>query len=346
MALKIFYSLVLPGDAEAPGSSESAADISPAALQRIPMEEAASGSLRILEGSVCAIGVFDGMHAGHRMLIEEALQDSRREGRRCVVLTFDRDPDDFFEKPDHMKLMDDTQRISSLADTGADAVISLVFDSTLAGMEPSAFMDEIFLPYTPSRIYVGEDFRFGFRAQGTAEDLRRWGGKHGMDVVAIPLLSDCGEAVTSSRIRRLLLGGDVTEANRLLGRPYAIHGDVVHGAGKGADMGFQTANLKISPERAVLSEGVYAAVARIGESVYPAAMSCGVSPTFEGERDANIEAHIIGFEGDLYGRGIELDVLERLRPMMKFDDIDVLIDTVKGDIDKSRILASDYLSKD
>ena len=294
-----------------------------------------------LDDAVIAIGVFDGFHKGHQHIVNSVIEDAKKADRRSALVTFDKDPDSLFKGDSHIKLMDNESRLRLLRDSGVDSVVVLGFNESLAGMNPEDFLDELFASLTPAKLYVGEDFRFGCKAMGDVETLRNWGQKHGMEVTPLPLMRVSGQPVTSTRIRRLLDLGEVADAASLLGHPYSISGIVVHGAGKGAGMGFQTANIKLPPELKALADGVYAGAASICGETYPVALSCGVSPTFEGERDANIEAHILDYEGDLYGKRIDIDVLEYLRPMIKFHDVDELIAAVKADIATTRRIVAE-----
>lgn len=290
------------------------------------------GDLSVLAGASCAFGVFDGVHEGHRFLIGRAVRRAHEHGRRAIALTFDIDPDQLFRAESHVKLMTDEDRLEMLSRSGVDAVVVLPFTREFAGLEPEAFLDALFGKYCPASVHVGYDFRFGCRAKGSVGTLNAWAVDRGMVVDACDLLKGDGETVTATRIRGLLAQGDIAQANELLGRPWRVAGTVERGRREGTDMGFATANLSIPANLRALGDGVYAARAYVGETqAYRAAVSMGVAPTFENAQ-ANCEAHLLDFEGDLYGREVTLEFLAYLRPMMKFDSLEELISTVMGNI--------------
>lgn len=288
----------------------------------------------LFDRACCAFGVFDGVHAGHRFIIGEAAAASERlGGARCVVVTFDRDPDELFAHGSLRKLMSNEARIRALASLPhVDAVAVLPFTREFAALAPDDFLEQTFgSAHVPAALHVGFDVRFGARAAGTVDDLAAWGASRGMSVVSHDLLVLDGAPVTSTRIRKLLSGGLIKQANALLGARYTAFGTVHPGRGEGADMGFATANLNVPEELRVLGDGVYAAYAHVLGVRYKAAVNVGVAPTFEGAT-ANMEVHILDFAGDIVGEQVEVEFVEWLRPMKKFDDVDVLIKTVMGNI--------------
>lgn len=285
----------------------------------------------VLAGSVCVFGVFDGFHIGHRFIVDSAAQAA--ESRRLAILTFDTDPDELFHPASLRKLMTNGDRLRTLCESGADAVIALPFTREFAAKSPRAFIEEVLAPGVPSQMHVGLDIRFGSRAAGTVETLREWGECSGMRVFAHDLFEKGGQPVTATRIRALLEECRLDEANELLGRSYTVSGTVEAGRGEGADMGFKTANLSIPDPFRVLGDGVYAAYAHIGGSRYKAAVSMGVPPTFADRATHNCEAHILDFDGNLYGQSLTLEFVEFLRPMMAFPSLDELVATVMGNID-------------
>ena len=289
-----------------------------------------AGAADALAGSSCAFGVFDGLHLGHRFLIGEALRDS---AERICALTFDIDPDELFRPERLRKLMTNESRIRSLASSGVDVVVVLPFSAGFAQLSPEAFLVSTFESAVPASIHVGSDVRFGKAAAGDVDTLRAWGESAGCRVEPHALVSEDGAPVTATRIRALLEAGAVEEANRLLGRPYVLEGTVVEGRHEGRDMGFRTANLQMPAMLQAIGEGVYAAYAHVGGAWYKAAVSVGVAPTFAEEATATCEAHLLDFEGDIYGERISLEFRHGLRAMRKFDSVDELIATVMGNID-------------
>lgn len=285
----------------------------------------------IFAGASCAFGVFDGLHVGHRFLLDQAISTRPNDGR-AIALTFDIDPDEVFHPDRLKKLMRNADRLAALDASGVDAVIVIPFNERFYTKAPEVFLDTTFPQGVPAHMHVGEDFRFGARAAGTVETLQRWGSRVGCEVHPHHLVSADGLPITATRIRLLLLECKLDEANRLLGHPYALSETVQRGRGDGADMGFATANLVVKPHDCVLGEGVYAAYATVDGMRYKAAVSVGVSPTFEASSTANMEAHILDFSGDLVGREIKIEFIKHLRPMIKFETAEELIATVTSNI--------------
>ena len=285
----------------------------------------------LFAGASCAFGVFDGLHTGHQYLIGQAV-GTRPAGGRAVALTFDIDPDEVFRPAGLKKLSRNADRLQALAASGVDDVVAIPFNERFYTKTPEAFLESAFPKGAPAHMHVGEDFRFGARAAGTVATLEAWGGRVGCQVHPHHLVSADGAPVTATRIRGLLLECRLEEANRLLGHPYVLRERVQPGRGEGADMGFATANLVVKPHDRVLGEGVYAAYATVDGARYKAAASVGVSPTFEASSTANMEVHILDFEGNLVGRDIVVEFVKHLRPMMKFDAVEELVAAVTADI--------------
>ena len=286
----------------------------------------------LLAGTSCAFGVFDGLHRGHRFLLERAIATSDSPTSKSMAITFDIDPDEVFHPERLKKLMRNADRIEELAALGVDDVLVLPFTPQLFSSAPLEFLEHLFSQGAPAHMHVGSDFRFGARAAGTVETLKRWGAEVGCQIHAHDLISADGKPITATRIRLLLLDCKVKEAAELLGRPYALRETVQRGRGEGTNFGFATANLQVKPHDRVLGEGVYAAYAIVDGVRYKAAVSVGVSPTFEATSSANVEVHILDFAGDLVDRPITVEFIEFLRPMIKFDSTEELIATVNGNI--------------
>lgn len=287
---------------------------------------------RFFKGSSCAFGVFDGVHIGHRFLLTQAQQTAHVSGGPSIALTFDIDPDEVFHPQRLKKLMTNDERLAMLASTGVDAVVVLPFTAAFSSLSPEAFLEATFDGQVPAHLHVGYDFRFGARAGGSVRELDSWGARMGTQIDAHDLKSEDGAPVTATRIRLLLAEGDIVEANRLLSRAYFITGTVEPGRGEGGDFGFRTANLIIPDQLRALGDGVYAAWATVDGVRYKAAVNVGVPATFADRATATCEVHLLDFDGDLYGSPIKVEFLHWLRAMRKFDNIDELIATVKGNI--------------
>jgi riboflavin kinase/FMN adenylyltransferase len=288
---------------------------------------------------VCAIGVFDGLHEGHHFVIGQATDQALRLSVPAIVITFDQDPDELFLKPAaQRKLLINEDRLALLTTSGADAVLVVPFDAAFASKGPLEFLNAVISAHGTARgIHVGADFRFGFRALGTVEDLRLWGADRDCEIFAHKLLSDEGLPVTATRIRDALEAGDLALANRLLTRPYFLWARVVEGRNVGEKLGFPTANLELEERLVRPADGVYAGVVVVDEKPYRAAISVGVQATFAGA-PSTIEAHLLDFDGDLYGRRIRTFFLKYLREMRAFASVEDLQATVRQNIAQARTL--------
>jgi riboflavin kinase / FMN adenylyltransferase len=275
---------------------------------------------RRVERSV-AVGTFDGVHLGHREVI--AGSDS--------VLTFDPHPVSVVAPQHTPKLITTLDRKAELiASLGVRELIVIPFDADFAMRSAAEFIDEVLVGAVGARaVAVGENFRFGHKAQG---DPRLLASDERFATVVHPLLEIDGEIVSSSHIRGLLLAGEVAEANRLLGAPFQLSGEVTRGDARGRKLGFPTAN--IIPEEALAcpGHGVYAALA----DGHPAAVSIGVRPTFKTGRGELIEAYLLDFDGELYGSRLDIEFLERLRGERRFDTPEALIEQMHRDVGRTR----------
>ncbi len=288
-----------------------------------------------LGDAVIAIGVFDGMHLGHRALFAMARQEADRLGIPTVAITFDRDPDEIFRGADDPldKLLSNEDRLWMISEQVDGVVLSLPATKQVFGLEPAAFLACLMQAVTPRAVFTGSDFRFGRQAKGTVEDIRRWATDNACAYVPCELIEEQGAPVTATRVRQLLRKGDVSTARELLcGRAHSVTGRVVHGRGEGGDFGFATANLDLSQNKTMLPlEGVYAAYALVDGQRYAAAVNVGVAKSFE-EATAQLEAHLLDFEGDLYGKDIRIEFVQWLREPRVFKNTDELIETVMGNI--------------
>lgn len=287
-----------------------------------------------LGAAIAAVGVFDGVHLGHQALVRDAVLLARARGVTSVVVTFDRDPDQIVSPATAApQLLDLDQKLSFLSGLGPDAVTVVPFTAALANTAPLVFLDEVLLDaMEPVTVVVGADFRFGHRAEGDVGTLVRYGADHGFTVVAHDLVCADGLPITSTRIRSLVSDGDVRTAARLLGRPHRVRGTVRRGRGVGAELGFPTANLATDPYAALPAPGVYAARVEVDGVPYAAAVSIGVPPSFPEATDV-FEVHLIGYDGDLVGRSLVVEFLERLRDQVAFSDTAALSDAIARDVE-------------
>jgi riboflavin kinase/FMN adenylyltransferase len=289
-------------------------------------------------GPVCAaVGVFDGVHVGHQALVRDAVRIASAEECLSAVVTFDKDPDQVVSPGAAVQqLLELDDKLSLLAALEPDAILVIPFDAAIAAMAPLVFLDEVLLNALEARsVIVGYDFRFGHRAEGDVDTLVRYGRAHGFTVVAHDLVGVDGEPVTSTRIRRLVAQGDVAAAARLLGRPHRVHGKVVHGRAAGAELGAPTANIEVTPYAALPADGVYAGRVTVEGARYLAGISVGVPPTFP-TATAGFEAHLIDYDGDLYGRGVTVEFMERLRDQRAFGSDEDLAAAISADLVRAR----------
>lgn len=291
-----------------------------------------------LGDAVIAIGAFDGIHIGHRSLIERTVADARRRGVAAVAVTFDPDPDSVVGPGPAPKLTSVDDRLHALAASGVDTVAVVPFSRELAAMDHRAFFEQVLLPVMRVRaVHVGSDFRLGRGGKGTVEVLRAWGATCGIEVFGHSLVLDDGSAVSASRIRSLVAAGDVAAARSELGRRFMVRGTIGSGRGQGTGMGFPTANVIVDPGLQVPGDGVYAALALVDGCVWPAAVNAGLPPTFAMlPGAARLEANLIGFSGNIRGENISLAFDVFLRPSRVFDSTDELIATVLGNIETIR----------
>ena len=272
-----------------------------------------------------AIGTFDGVHLGHRRVIDGS----------DTVLTFEPHPVRVFAPHAAPRLLTSLERKAELLGAlGVEELVVVDFDADRAAQPAEAFVEEVLVGVLGAeRVAVGENFRFGHRAAGDP-DLLRADGRFVVHVE--PLLEVDGEIVSSSHIRGLVAGGAVEYADRLLGAPFTLSGEVVHGDKRGRELGYPTANL-VPPELFVVpGHGVYACRANDG---IPAAVSVGVRPQFQTGRGELIEAHLIGVEADLYGTELRLEFLKRLRGERRFPSVEDLVEQMGRDVEAARAVA-------
>lgn len=289
-----------------------------------------------LRPCVAALGAFDGIHLAHARLITTAVERGRVLGLPSVVCTFDPHPASVLwpeRAPVPIATLEDNlERMDGL---GADAALVMPFTLEFSRMEAEAFVAEVLSGTLGAReIVVGFNHTFGHDARGTAALLTALGRRHGFTARVLPPLRLRGQTVSSSAIRALLHEGDAAHAAELLGHPYAVTGAVLRGAGRGRTLGVPTANLR--PDRPlVLAPGVYVARATWHGGAADAVVNVGYRPTF-GENQYWVEAHLLDFSGDLYDRTLRIEFLDRIRPEMKFSEVDALKRQVEVDIEAAR----------
>ena len=297
-------------------------------------------------GTVVTIGVYDGVHLGHRALIGRVRAMAHELGASSAVVTFDRHPATVV-RPDSAPLLltDLAQRIELLADTGVDYTLVIHFDQERASESAEDFVREILVRCLGARaVVVGHDFHFGRNRGGNVPMLQEMGAELGFDVLGINLVADDdperGEVVSSTRIRGLLADGDVAGAALLLGRPHEVRGQVQHGDKRGRELGFPTANVAVPADVLLPADGIYAGwYERADGTVHAAAMSLGRRPTFyEDAHLSLLECYLLDFDGDLYDEPAKVRFVQRLRGEVKFDSVDELVAQMSKDVDEARTL--------
>ena len=291
------------------------------------------------QSHVVVIGVFDGVHKGHQELLTHA--KAIADGREIIVLTFDPHPTTVFA-PDRAPAMLTTlaDRVELLKIHGADQVAVMKFNEKFAAMSPEDFVKSVLVDQLhASTVIVGRNFTYGYKAAGNVDSLVNSGLTHNFIVDAQELNSDSGEVISSSRIRTLVIEGKVEDARLLLGRPHRLDGIVVHGEKRGRKIGYPTANLGNIDGQTIPADGVYAGWLTVGINFWPAAISIGTNPTFEGERGRQVEAYALDQEGlELYDKNASIEFGWRLRPTLKFDGLEPLLVQMKIDCDQARKL--------
>ena len=293
-------------------------------------------------GTVATVGTFDGVHRGHWTVVSEICRRARSTGRHSVLVTFDPHPLRIV-RPEHAPpaLTTPVEKKEILAESGLDYAVFLSFTEALSHYQPRRFVEEVLVGrLRVEELVIGYDHGFGRDRSGDPETLRKIGEELGFVVDVVPPVSFGTEAVSSSRIRRMLSEGRVSEVIGPLGRPYSLRGTVVHGEGRGTKLGFPTANLAVDdPEKLVPLEGVYAVRAVLKSGSYIGALHVGPRPTFE-DSPPSVEVHLLDFDRKIYGEVVRIDFFERLRGVQSFSGVDALLDQILRDVEQARQVVS------
>lgn len=291
-----------------------------------------------LQRSWVTIGSFDGVHLGHQFLIRKLVEGAHSAGCRAVIITFDPHPAVYFKRvPASNLLSSPEERESLICSLGIDQVITLRFDAEVANLSAEEFVTLMKRHLGLEHLLAGVDFALGKNRTGTIAELTRIGLPLDIHVEVVPPFVLNGQIVSSSQIRQLLQSEQVRAANTLLGRPYSLTGEVVHGEARGSRLGFPTANMQIPSERLLPSNGIYATWAIIDGRPYPSATNVGVRPTFDHSLPApRVEPYLMDTDGDFYGKELRLEFIEFLRPEIKFPDATSLIKQINQDVEKAR----------
>lgn len=290
--------------------------------------------------SIVSIGFFDGVHRGHQTIISRAVRQAEDRGVRSVVVTFDRHPMEVVNPGSQPKLlMTLPRRAAALAALDVDLVVVMPFDDALRHLPPDEFVEHVLVhPLQAERVIVGSNFRFGHKAAGDIAVLDELGPQRGFSAEGVTLLEMDGVVISSTEIRAAVDAGDVARAATLLGRAHVVDGVVVRGDARGATIGFPTANVLTDPRVAVPARGVYAGHCHAEDGrQHPCVTNVGVNPTFGGQ-ELRVEAHLLDFDGDLYGRSVGVDFRHRIRAEQRFDGVDALVAQIGADAQAARDL--------
>ncbi len=294
-------------------------------------------SANLNSDSILTIGAFDGVHRGHQHLIQQLVEAARQTDRLAGLITFYPHPSAVLS-PHHPTryLSTPGEKAALLEKLGLDILAILPFDQELVQTSAQDFMAQVRRHLRLAELWVGADFALGRAREGNVETLQATGQKLGFTVRIIEPLTWQGQTISSTRIRSLLLKGQVRQAAQLLGRYPSLAGEVMHGSQRGHDLGFPTANLEVRKERVVPADGIYAVYARLGKERHLGVANIGVRPSFEIGGQRMVEAHILDFEEDIYGCDLVVEFVERLRDEVRYTDIEELKAQIEQDIIQTR----------
>lgn len=290
--------------------------------------------------TLLTIGVFDGVHLGHKYLLSQLTKQAKEQDLLSGVVTFNRHPHEVLAPQTKLPFLTDlAQRINLLKNEGVEAIFALSFTSELAQLSARQFVSLLKKYLRMHGVVIGPDFALGQNREGNADILRTLGQDMGFSVTVIPPIMIDGEVVSSTAIRNALADGDMKRVLNLVGRPFSLNGRVTSGAGRGVELGFPTANLDIDPGQALPAEGVYATWTYIDGQAYQSMTNIGKQPTFGGSQRV-VEVYILDYHSNLYGRELRIDIMERLRGEKQFDTPEELKKQITEDVKRGRAILS------
>jgi riboflavin kinase/FMN adenylyltransferase len=300
----------------------------------------------LTQPSIVTIGVFDGVHRGHQHLIRRLVEEAHTRSRLAVVLTFFPHPDIVLRGlQGRYYLTTADQKANLLMQMGVDCVITHPFDDTVRHIQAADFVDQLLSHLKLEALWVGSDFAMGYKREGNVAFLRDQGGAKGFSVREMDLMMADGGSISSSGIRQALEAGRVEQARDWLGRAYSVVGEVVHGEGRGRQIGYPTANTAVWSEQVIPANGIYASRVRLGDEWFMAATNVGIRPTFEGAQNITVEPYILDFDRDIYGEQLEVTFEAYLRPEEKFSSLPALIEQIGIDVDNARAYLEGQVQK-
>ena len=295
--------------------------------------------------TLLTIGVFDGVHLGHQRLLAHLRDEAKERGWLSAVITFKSHPQVVLSHARGLKWLSDVDtRATMIRDLGIDIVVPLTFTPELAKITAREFIQLLQQHLKMRGLIVGPDFALGRNREGDIERLRLLGKEMGFSIEVIPPVVMNGEVISSSAIRQALAQGEVEKVERFFGRPFTLSGQVVSGDKRGRALGFPTANLEVKPDQAVPGDGIYVTLAHVGDEWLPSVTNIGLRPTFGGKKRL-VETYILNFDGDLYGKRLEVDLLGKLRDEKRFDTVEELKAQMKADVEQAKSIIDKRLKK-
>ena len=290
-----------------------------------------------LQESWLTIGVFDGVHRGHQEILQRLTDGARASGIPAVVLTFDPHPASVLGRGEIGLLTLPDERAELLESMNVDIVITERFTKELSAVTAFDFMSRLGHHIGLKHLLIGYDFALGKGREGNAPRLMEIGRELGYSVEVVPALSDASGVISSTEIRKLVSVGNVSEAAQLMGHPFSLRGPVIRGDGRGKQIGVPTANIAYPREKVVPARGIYAGWANVDDEKYISAISIGVNPTFTPEKQSSsVEAHILDFNQEIYGKKLNIEFISRLRDEFKFDSVEALVEQIWKDVAETR----------
>lgn len=290
-----------------------------------------------LNNSWLTVGVFDGVHRGHKQILKRLTAGAHEQSVPAVVLTFDPHPAKFFGRGVIKLLTLPDERTELLDSFGVDMVVVHPFDQQVANTSAFDFMQALKTHLGVDHLVLGYDSTLGKNREGNAARLTEIGRELGYTVEAVSALSDDSGVISSTEIRKLIETGNVAEAARLMGHPYSLHGPVIHGDARGRTINVPTANIAYSHDKMIPANGIYACWAYLQGKKYQAAINIGINPTFTPDKQIpNVEAHLLDFQDEIYGEDVKLEFVRRLRNELRFDSVDALLEQIWKDIEDTK----------
>jgi riboflavin kinase / FMN adenylyltransferase len=288
------------------------------------------------QDSLITIGVFDGVHLGHKHLISQTKELAKQQGLRSVIITFDKHPQEILTPQSTPPFLTDSyEKAELLKKEGADAVIILTFTKELSQLSATEFLTILKSKLRMRGLVIGPDFALGRKSEGNIPTLRKLSSEMGFSLTVIPPVVKNGEIVSSTSIRNALADGKMEKVQEFMGHPFSLHGRVIHGQGRGTALGFPTVNLDVLPGQAIPGDGVYATKAYVILSIYPSVTNVGMNPTF-GNNLRTIESYLLDIHENLYDREVRIDFICKIRGEVKFKNAAELTQQITRDIQEAR----------